>query len=431
MTESKDLLEFNTALRQFVQEACAILSEAGVAVHRWTQIVREEKGWSFPEDERPDYPKTSFLLIRKFHEKPLASLLKIMDIVRNVPDLSNAFLVDAGGNPIHEEKMQLHWLTSALAGRFICKYLEKAMKIEFDEEAFITVLTQLQQNIRSPIITVREVSPLINVSMNCERIIIARHLVIRRLTLNELEKWLNTYLMYPFLSSPIVDVTQLDCAIEVTYEKQRNQAWGSNHEIRIGTDDLVTTLRLLTDKNIYIAFTVSDSDDILQSSGYIASSLRPRLLGQSANLAAYIQEDIIDACKCIRSLPNENPVRLALRRWNSVFERFDEDDALIDYWIALEGLFVPDTFQELRHRSAFRIGAYLGETPDQREQVYKDLLDSYDLRSKIVHGGVPTNKRKTELINITRSYLRRSLVQILSSIDRFDPRTIEIERLRK
>ena len=434
MTDSGDLLGFEMALRQFVQETCATLSETGIAIRRWIRIVREEKGWSFPEEERPDYPGTSFQLIRKIHEEPPDSLLRVMDIVEKVPDLANVLLVDAGGNPIREEKMQLWWVTNMLAGRFVHAYLEMATKKEFDEKAFNTVLDHLKQDIQSPTITVNELSPLMNASMDFDRITIAPHLVLRKLTANELEKWLNDYLRYPFVSvhsSLLGDITQLDCAMEVTYKKQRNEAWGSNQEIRTSADDLVTTLRLLMDKNIYIAFTVHGSDSILQPGGGTSSSLRPRLLGQSANIGASQQQDIIDAWNRIRSLPNESPVRLALRRWNTVFERFDEDDALIDYWIALEGLFVPDTFQELRHRSAFRIGAYLGEAPDQREQIYKELLDSYDLRSKIVHGGVPTNKRKTELINITRSYLRRALVQILSSIDRFDPRTIEIERLRK
>lgn len=433
MTDSGDLLDFKMALRRFMQETCATLSETGIAIRRWIRIVREEKGWSFPEEEHPDYSETSFLLMRKLHEEPPDSLLRVMDIVGKVPDLANVLLVDAGGNPIREEKMQLWWVTNMLA-RFIHDYLEKATEGKFDEKAFNTVFDHLRQDIQSPTITVKELSPLMNASMDCERITIAPHLALRKLTVNELEKWHNDYLRYPFFSvhsSLIGDVTQLDCAMEVTYKKQRKEAWGSNQEIRTSADDLVTTLRLLTDKNIYIAFTVHGSDSILQPGGGTSSSLRPRLLGQSANIGASLQQDIIDTWNHIRSLPNQSPVRLALRRWNTVFERFDEDDALIDYWIALEGLFVPDTFQELRHRSAFRIGAYLGETPDQREHIYKELLDSYDLRSKIVHGGVPTNKRKTALINITRSYLRRALVQILSSIDRFDPRTIEIERLRK
>jgi len=169
----------------------------------------------------------------------------------------------------------------------------------------------------------------------------------------------------------------------------------------------------------------------LQHSGGTSFSLRPRLLGQRATIGASHKQDIMDTWSRIRSLPDESPLRLALRRWNSVFERFDENDALIDYWIALEGLFVPDSFQELRHRSSFRIGAFIGDKPDEREKIYKDLLESYDLRSRIIHGGVPTTRRKTELINATRSYLRRALVKILSSLNTFDPRTLEIEILRK
>lgn len=434
MTKTDKLADFKMTLGRFVEDVCAKLGETGVAIRRWVRIVREEKGWSFPEEERPDYPGTSFLITRKFHDEPPDSLRQVVDIARKVPELAGVMLVDAGGNPIREEKMQLWWVTNILAGKLFHDYLEKAKTIEFDKQAFNSVFNRLRQDIESTNITVKELSPLMNARLDCESIQIAPYLVIRKLTENELEKWLNDYLRYPFFpmhGSLSADVTQMDCAMEVTYEKQRHEAWGSNQEIINSAADLVTTLRLLTDKNIYIAFTVQSSDSILQPSGGTSSSLRPRLLGQSASISTSLQQDIIDTWNRIQSLPKESPVRLALRRWNTVFERFDPDDALIDHWIALEGLFVPDSSQEVRHRSSFRIGAWIGETSDEREKIYKDLLESYDLRSRIVHGGVPTTKKKTELINITRSYLRRALVQILSTTDTFDPKTIEIERLRK
>lgn len=434
MIETNKFADFKIALSHFVEEACVILGETGIAIRRWVGIVREEQGWSFPEEERPDYSGTSFLIMREFREEPPDSLQQVVDIAREVPELASTMLVDAGGNPIRDEKMQLWWMTNMLIGKLIYDYLEKAKTIEFDEQAFNTVFDRLRQDIESPNITVKELSPLMNASLDCESITIAPYLVIRKLTANELERWLNNYIRYPYFpmhSSLSADVTQLDCAMEVTYEKQRHEAWGSNKEIINSTTDLVTTLRLLTDKNVYIAFTVQSSDSILQPSGGTSSSLRPHLLGPKAEISASLGQDIIDTWNSIRSLPNESPIRLALRRWNTVFERFDPDDALIDYWIALEGLFVPDSSQEVRHRSSFRIGASIGETSEEREKIYKDLLESYDLRSRIVHGGVPTTKKKTELINTTRSYLRRALVQILSSTDTFDPRTIEIERLRK
>ncbi len=434
MTETDKLVDFKVALGRFVEDACAKLSETGMAIRRWVRIVREEKAWSFPEEERPDYSGTAFLITREFREEPPDSLQKIVDIARKVPELASVILVDAGGNPISDEKTQLWWMTNMLIGRLIHDYLEKAETIEFDEQAFNVVFNRLRHDIESPNMLVKELSPLMNTSLDCESITIAPYLVIRKLTINELEGLLNNYIRYqyfPMHSSLSADVTQLDCAIEVTYEKQRQEAWGSNQEIINSAADLMTTLRLITDKNVHIAFTVRSSDSILQPSGGTSSSLRPRLLGPNAEISVSLGEDIINMWRSIRSLPNDSLIRLALRRWNTVFERFDLDDALIDSWIALEGLFVPDSSQEVRHRSSFRIGAWLGKTPDEREKIYEDLLKSYDLRSRIVHGGVPTTTKKTELINITRSYLRRALVQILSATASFDPKTIEIERIRK
>lgn len=434
MAENHQIEDFKIAVSRYVEETCAILRDTGIPVRRWVRIVRKEKETSFPEEERTDYSGISSLLTRKYHDKPSDSLKKLVDIARKVPELANVLLVDAGGNPIREEEMQLWWMTNILTGKFIHEYFEEANTIEFDEQAFNKILNRLLRDIESPNITVKGLSPLMNASLDCESITVAPYLVIRKLTTNELEKWLNDYIRYPYFlmySYMSTDVTELECAMEITYEKKRHEAWGTNKETAGSIADLMTTLRLHSDQNVYIAFTVDNSESFLQFGGGMSSSLRPRLLGQKASISAANQQEIIDIWNRIRSLPSESPVRLALRRWNNVFERFDIDDALIDYWIALEALFVPDSFQELRHRSSFRIAGYLGETSDQREQIFKDLLDSYDLRSRIVHGGVPANKRKTELINITRSYLRRALIQILPSAGTFDPKTIEIEQLRK
>jgi len=434
VAEADKYSDFKTALRQFVEEACTTLGDTGIAVRRWVRIVRKEGGTSFPEEERTDYSGTSFLLVRKYHDNPPDSLRKLIDAARKVPELANILLVDAAGNPIHEEKTQLWWIISMFFGNFIREYLKEANTIKFDEQAFNKILKRLLRDIESPNIPVKELSPLMNASLDCESITVAPYLVIRKLTTNELEKWFNDYIIYPYSSMHSListNVTELECAVETTYEKKRHEAWGAHKETAGSAADLVSTLRLHTDQNVHIAFTVENSESFVQYGGGMSSSLRPRLHGGKAIISSANQQGIIDTWNSIRCLPSESPVRLALRRWNTVFERFDADDALIDYWIALEALFVPDSFQELRHRSSFRIASYIGETPDQREQIYKDLLDSYDLRSRIVHGGVPANKRKKELINITRSYLRRALVQILPSTDTFNPKTIEIERLRE
>ena len=195
--------------------------------------------------------------------------------------------------------------------------------------------------------------------------------------------------------------------------------------------DLVTTLRLLTDQSVHVAFTQRQSESVLQPGGGTSSSGRPRILGTKANLGPSMQKEIVDIWNRIRALAANTPIRLALRRWDIVSERFEETDALIDYWIALESLFVPGSTQELRYRASLRIAAFVGQTPEEREQVYKDLKDSYNLRSRIIHGNPPESRERLRpLIDKTRSYRRRALLSLLSSSDPFDPEEIETRLLK-
>ena len=60
------------------------------------------------------------------------------------------------------------------------------------------------------------------------------------------------------------------------------------------------------------------------------------------------------------------------------------------------------------------------------------MRDSYRLRSEIVHGSINKSKRKTpsaDLINVTRSHLRRTLLRILESDEVFDPTKLESQLL--
>jgi hypothetical protein len=433
LVEADKYSDFRTALRQFTGEICTTLKHKGIATRRWARIVREENSTSFPEEIRPDYYQTSLKLLVKYHDNPPDSLRKLLDTSRKVPKLADTLLVDAGGNPIHDEKTQLWWILNMLTSQFIPEYLKEANTIQFNEQAFNKTLNRLIIDIESPNIRVKELSPLANASLDCESITVAPYLVIRKCTTEELEKWLNDYSKYPYFPvyNPIpTHISDLECAVEVTYERKRYEAPGVISETAGSTADIVTALRLHTDKNVHIVFTAHESETFLKFGATMSYPFSPRIDVKKGEISAANQQELIDTWNRIRSLQSGSPIRLALRRWNTVFERFNPDDALLDYWIALEALFAPDSSQEVRFRSALRIATYLGE-PDQREQIYKDLLDSYDLRSRIVHGDAPANKRKTELIDVTRSHLRKALVQILHSPDKFNPRTIEIEQLKK
>lgn len=423
------------ALKAFTQEVCEALSQVEVPGRLWTRIIREEGGRvSFPQEERREFTGPPLGLLVALHTDPPDTLQRVISSVQGDSDLAAALLVDGGGNPITDEKSQAWWATNQMAGAFLRAYFAHTMKPVFDEKAFDTAFNQLMTEVHSQVAGVTELSPLMNAQMECDRIEIDPGVTIRKLTIDELEEWLNESMEYPFMMMhgvSQVDPSSLDCAIEVTYEKGRYEAWGTRRDILEKVSDLVTALRLLTDKNVHIAFTKRRSDSILQPGRGTSSSIRTRLRGANAELTPSLQPELVAMWKRIQAVPTDSTVRLALRRWDIVSERFSDEDALIDYWIALESLFAPDSFQEVRYRVSLRIAAFVGVSADEREQIYNDLRDSYDLRSRIVHGGVPNAQQKAQLVGKTRSYLRTALMKLLLSDEGFDPRAMELQLLRR
>jgi Apea-like HEPN len=84
----------------------------------------------------------------------------------------------------------------------------------------------------------------------------------------------------------------------------------------------------------------------------------------------------------------------AVRRFNSMYERSNIEDQLIDCWIAFEALFLADAQQELAYKAGMRIAMFVGDTVDARLAIREKLKRSYDLRSKIVHGVPPDQRGK-------------------------------------
>jgi hypothetical protein len=108
------------------------------------------------------------------------------------------------------------------------------------------------------------------------------------------------------------------------------------------------------------------------------------------------------------SSETDNRLDLALRRFNRAYERYSSEDSLIDLWVAFEALLVPDGSQELRYRASLRIARFAAQTSVERKRVFRLARDSYDVRSKVVHGSsVPDGLDKT--VEQTRQLARKVL----------------------
>jgi len=427
--------ELKTTLVIFTTEVCEALGQVDVPLRMWTRIVHGDGHVSFPQEERRDFVGPPFGIIQALHQDPPESFSRVVNSVRADQELVDLILVDGSGNPIANENDLHLWVANIFGGAFLRSYFNNIGRPEFDQEAFEKTFSRLMGELQSTaVITATEISPLINAHLDVEGFELAPGIAIRKLTSDETETWLNQSIQGPLNMTyglQQIDFSSLDCAIEATYEKARHEAWGARRDITEGTSDFITAVRLLTDRSVHIAFTRRRSDSILEPGGGTSSSLRPRLPGTVAEISPSMQPDLIATWNRLREIPIDSSLRLALRRWDMVAERVGNEDALIDYWIAIEALFAPDSASEVRFRVSLRVSAFIGTSPQEREGIYKDLRDSYDLRSRIVHGGVVNTQKRVQLEEKTRAYLRTILITLLQSEGAFDPRSIEIDLLRQ
>lgn len=116
----------------------------------------------------------------------------------------------------------------------------------------------------------------------------------------------------------------------------------------------------------------------------------------------------------------------AIQRLSASTERDSAEDRMIDLAIAGESLFLSGDGNntELRFRLSLRAASYLGNSREERLQIYKSFLKFYDLRSAVVHGTIDLlpNSTKlteaTELMNLVSDYIRSTLKKCIRASDK-------------
>jgi hypothetical protein len=175
----------------------------------------------------------------------------------------------------------------------------------------------------------------------------------------------------------------------------------------------ITTLRLATNTTVWWPIVLGTVQDILLPVSHVFLAPNGAWMPPPKNVHATTEDEIQ---KMFHALSNyEGKAGLAIARWNNALERPNAQDRLIDLWILLESLFTGDSKTELRYRASLRIAAFLGGNHAERVSVFKVIRDSYDLRSKLVHGVAEPHMTQEEeqLVALTQEYSRRALVEVI------------------
>ena len=130
-----------------------------------------------------------------------------------------------------------------------------------------------------------------------------------------------------------------------------------------------------------------------------------------------------------RKYSDWDPGNLArhLSRFMRAYRQDDWYDCLVDFVTSLEGLVLPGVTQELRNQFSLRIAWLLGSSRSEREEIFREARDIYDLRSKVVHGEAGSATKKEIIIcRLSEEVNRRLLVKAMEEPALFTKENLEV-----
>ena len=152
------------------------------------------------------------------------------------------------------------------------------------------------------------------------------------------------------------------------------------------------------------------------------SPLKPSLFELDVNEIERVNELVSKIDKL--DLEHNNPFRVACERFSRSFEERRDDDRIIDLAFAFEALFTDKDTSKIAYMGKFvGIGCsmLLGKTPKERDEINQFLIETFNLRNKIVHSNEvsPTIKVNDKVYAIKdiptqlQKYLRDSIKQLM------------------
>lgn len=130
-------------------------------------------------------------------------------------------------------------------------------------------------------------------------------------------------------------------------------------------------------------------------------------------------------CKKIKELwpkakkaSKDEELLIALGRIGDSYLRQKLEDKLIDYWVGLKSLFLPqDTQRDMTEAVKVGVSFYLGRSTKERRKIQNEIHDSHTMRSKIMHGKKGVGQDKLlEMVNKTQNYLKAALVKRIQEL---------------
>jgi hypothetical protein len=223
-------------------------------------------------------------------------------------------------------------------------------------------------------------------------------------------------------------ITHQTHGIEISYSWEKRPAWACRPDEYLSqTTKIITALRLLKPGRIggYLVF----HESVTWQPGVTSYIGKASRVKAPMNPYRFEETDVRRLKQIVKVVPDlgltSKYTKVALVRFNAMYEEYDANERLIDCMIGFESLFLPNVKDELSHRLALRTAVLLGQTVDERWEIFKKMEVGYTLRGSIVHGE-KFSKETIKILSIIpgelhgvaltlEDYLRRSLQEFLAN----------------
>lgn len=407
-------------LTEMVVAICSLFKDSDVPRLRCTRVEpTSDYGYSTTQTTRPE-PRIRLSELYQHHDR-LPLFDELCQMVVNTDRLAQRILLTAQGirtEPKGVGDAVLHGVVVPL----LSTYFREVSSFEVDRQVLDSIVLRLAAEFLAPERHYVLIAPLLGLELDNE-LELTQRIRLRPVAFDEIQNWLWDE-QWPDVEVDRDQLLHVRAALEVPYTQDRpfhtppepGQLAGQVVEIlRVATGHPITAL---------YEWHTACPEEVVWCSRSFGNSKPGRTSTKRTSLESQRTAFLRAWQSAQRGLTAK--LSLALRRYCAALERQDLQDRVVDYWIGLESLYLDPPPMELRFRASFRIGAYLGATPEEKLSIKNRAKASYDLRCSVVHGEVvEMSPDETALVKETGEWLRRTIWHLLLDESELDLRAVD------
>jgi hypothetical protein len=334
----------------------------------------------------------------------------LVDIILSTPALSSILCPERPGQPARERSEQKSILGGYFS-TFLRVYIKAKQDLAFSQPIYEFIYQKLEEFVyNSESIITKDIIYLRNLRSEFANVAIGNHVFLRQATYEEKKEAIRAQYLY---SLPIIPETVLE--IHHRISATGHLPIDEQREVYDIAHAVVFALRLLKPDFVEEGMHYHDtSDQPFRRVGGRGGSLFQNPFSSHPPYILTLSD--VDALVTLwpkaKKAYNKPDLLIARTRLEGSYLRTTLEDMLIDYWIGLEALFLPQEFtRDMADAVALAVSHYLGRTVESRNSIYHEIIDSHKLRGKVVHGKPVEGKKLREIIAKTGELLRHSLRQ--------------------